>query len=112
LDKDVLMRGRKSQVQVELTVEQRAELEQVMRSRTVSAGMQKRCEAVLAIADGLAFTQAQRQVGMSDKHLRKWCRRFVVEGMKGLQELPGRGRKPGFSPRRRGANRQAGLRAA
>ena len=106
------MRGRKSEVVVVLTVEQRAELETMVRSRLIAAGLQRRCEAVLAIADGLKFTQAMERVGFSDKHLRKWCRRYLAEGVKGLQDRPGRGRKPGFSPRGRGANRETRLRAA
>ena len=106
------MRGRKSEVVIQLTAEQRAELEKLARSRSVAAGLQRRCEAVLAIADGLKFTQAMELVKMSDKHLRKWCRRYLAEGLKGLQDQPGRGRKPGFSPRGRGANRETRLRAA
>ena len=103
------MRGRKSKVLVELSDEQRAELEQMVRSRSVKAGLQKRCRAVLAIADGMTFRESTTVVGMSDKHLRKWCRRYLENGCEGLNDQPGRGRKPGFSPRRCDAHRQACL---
>lgn len=106
------MRGRKSEVVIQLTVAERAELEKLVRSRSVAGGLQRRCQAVLAIADGLTFTQAMERVKMSDKHLRNWCRRYLAEGLKGLQDRPGRGRKPGFSPRGCRANRQTRLRAA
>lgn len=103
------MRGRKSNVVIELSEEQRARLEQMVRSRSVKAGLQRRCRAVLAIADGLTFRKAMTVVGMTDKHLRKWCRRFLELGIDGLHDLPGRGRKPSFSPSGGGADRQAGV---
>tara|TARA_B110000014_G_scaffold216040_1_gene169981 strand:- start:294 stop:653 length:360 start_codon:yes stop_codon:yes gene_type:complete len=109
LDKDVLMRGRTSGVVIELSEQQRVELEQMLRSRSVKAGLQKRCRAVLAIADGMTFRKATTVVGMTDKHLRKWCRRFLERGIDGLNDLPGRGRKPAFSPERCGGDRQACL---
>jgi transposase len=95
------MRGRPSGVVVELADEQRGELEKQVRSRSVKASLQQRCRAVLAIADGMTFRQAAEVIGMTDKHLRKWCRRFQEHGMDGLKDLPGRGRKPAFSPDRR-----------
>lgn len=103
------MRGRKSSVVIELSNQQRNQLGQMVRSRSVKAGLQKRCRAVLAIADGMTFRQAMIVVGMTDKHLRKWCRRFLEHGINGLNDLPGRGRKPAFSPGCGSSNRQACL---
>lgn len=109
LDRDVLMRGRTSGVVIELSAQQRVELEQRLRSRSVKAGLQKRCRAVLAIADGMTFRKAMTLADMTDKHLRKWYRRFQERGIDGLNDLPGRGRKSAFSPECCGADRQAGL---
>jgi putative transposase len=92
------MRGRRSGVVVEFVEGQRGELEKLVRSRSVKASLQQRCRAVLAIADGMTFRQAAEVIGMTDKHLRKWCRRFQEHGIDGLKDLPGRGRKPTFSP--------------
>lgn len=103
------MRGRKSAVVVELTGQQREELERIVRSRSTAVGLVRRAQAVLAIADGLTFRQAMKTVQMSDKHLRKWCRRWLDEGIDGLKDRPGRGRKPGFSPRGCDAHRETGL---
>lgn len=91
------MQGRRSAVVVELSGDQREELERIVRSRTVPAGLVRRVQAVLAIANGMTFREAMKAVDMSDKHLRKWCRRYLEEGMSGLNDKPGRGRKPGFS---------------
>lgn len=96
------MRGRRSGVVVEFVVEfvegQRGELEKLVRSRSVKASLQQRCRAVLAIAGGMTFRQAAEVIGMTDKHLRRWCRRFQEHGIDGLKDRPGRGRKPTFSP--------------
>ncbi len=103
------MRGRKSAVVVELSVEQRNELKKLTRSRTVKAGLQKRARAVLGIADGLTFRETMKRVGMTDKHIRNWCRRYLKTGIEGLNDLPGRGRKPSFSPRSGDPHREACL---
>jgi hypothetical protein len=100
------MRGRKSQVVVELSDEQRVELKGIARSRSVKAGVQKRARAVLAIADGMTFRQARSHIGMTDRNLRKWCRRYLDEGIDGLNDREGRGRKPVFPLECRGAGRQ------
>jgi transposase len=101
------MRGRKSLVVVDLTDLQRVELKRILRSRVVKAGLQKRARAVLAIADGMTFRSAANVVGITDRNLRKWCRRFLEQGIDGLNDRPGRGRKPSFSPDSRRADRQA-----
>jgi hypothetical protein len=103
------MQGRRSAVVIALSHEQREELERMVRSRSVAAGLQRRARAVLAIADGKTFRQARQDLDLSDKHLRKWCRRYLAEGIDGLKDRPGRGRKPVFSPRGRGAGCQTGL---
>ncbi len=103
------MRGRRSAVGIELSGDQREELERIARSRSVAAGLVRRAEAVLAIADGMTFREAMAAVEMSDKHLRKWCRRDLEQGIDGLKDRPGRGRKPGFSPLGRHTHRQIGV---
>ncbi len=51
------MRGRRSQV-VSVSADQRTQLEQLSRSRSVTAGLQKRPRAVVDMADGSTFRQA------------------------------------------------------
>lgn len=94
---------------VELSEPQREELERIVRSRSSAVGLVRRAKAVLAIADKMTFLAAMKSVEMSDKHLRKWCRRYRDEGIDGLKDRPGRGRKPGFSPRGRDAYCQTGV---
>lgn len=95
------MRGRKTSLHVVLTTLERAELDQRLRFMNTSLGLARRCRAVLEVADGVPLSHVARLVGMTEKHVRKWVRRFLKERMKGLADRPGRGRKPLFSPRGR-----------
>jgi DNA-directed RNA polymerase specialized sigma24 family protein len=93
------MRGRKTSLRVVLTAEERSQLEQRLRSRTASLGLARRCRAILEVAEGLPLVEVARLVDLTEKHVRKWVQRFLKDRLKGLRDLPGRGRKPVFSPR-------------
>ena len=93
------MRGRKTSLRVVLTFEERASLGQQLRSRTVSLGLARRCRALLGVAEGLPLVEVARLVDLTEKHVRKWVRRFLDDRLQGLRDRPGRGRKPVFSPR-------------
>jgi hypothetical protein len=97
------MRGRKTSLRVVLTFEERASLEQQLRSRTVSLGLARRCRAILGVADGLPLIEVARLVDLTEKHVRKWAQRFLNDRLQGLRDRPGRGRKSVFSPRGGGA---------
>jgi hypothetical protein len=106
------MRGRKTSLHVILTAEERVRLEQRLRRPTTPLGSARRCRAILGVADGLRLVEVARLVGLTEKHVRKWVRRFLQDRLDGLHDRPGRGRKPVFSPRGRAAPGQDGLRAA
>ena len=93
------MRGRKTALRVVLTAEERSQLEQRLRSTTISLGLARRCRAILEVADGLPLVQVARLVDLTEKHVRKWVQRFLKDRLDGLHDRPGRGRKPVFSPR-------------
>jgi DNA-directed RNA polymerase specialized sigma24 family protein len=97
------MRGRKTSLRVLLTAEERSELEQRLRSTTTSLGVARRCRAILGVADGLTLVEIARLVDLTEKHVRKWVQRFLMDRLEGLRDRPGRGRKPVFSPRGRDA---------
>jgi transposase len=89
---------------VELTAEQRRELEYV-RDHHEQAYMRERVSAILKIADG----ESGRQValhGLLKKRdpdsVYSWVHAYQAEGLAGLRIKPGRGRKPAFSPSIRG----------
>jgi Helix-turn-helix domain len=92
------MRGRKSQLVVNLSPEERHLLGYRLRCTTTPLGLARRCRAILAVADGMSLAGAARQVGLTEKHVRKWVQRFLAHRLAGLHDRPGRGRKPAFSP--------------
>ena len=100
------MRGRKSQLVVILSPEERRLLEYRLRCTTTPLGLARRCQAILAVADGNSLVGAARRVGLTEKHVRKWVRRFIARRLEGLNDRPGRGRKPAFSPLGGPARRQ------
>ncbi len=106
------MRGRKTSLHVILTAEERDRLEQRLRCTTTPLGLARRCRAILGVADGLPLVEVARLVGLAERHVRKWVRRFLEDRLDGLRDRPGRGRKPVFSPRGRDACGEDGLRTA
>jgi hypothetical protein len=106
------VRGRKTSLRIVLTSEERIELQRRLRSTTTPAGLARRSRVVLGVADGLALVQVARLVGMTEKHVRKWTRRFLERRLEGLHDRPGRGRKPVFSPRGRDVRGADRLRTA
>jgi hypothetical protein len=105
------MRGRKTSLRVILTMEERSQLERRLRSTTTSLGLARRCRTILEVADGLPLVHVARLVDLTEKHVRKWVRRFLEDRLDGLRDRPGRGRKPSFSPRGRDARGEDRLRA-
>src|SRR5437762_13855872 len=67
---------------------------QLVRSRTVPAGIYQRALIVQWSSQGLSPLQIARRLPMKWDNVLKWIRRFNQEGLAGLKERPGRGRKP------------------
>jgi Helix-turn-helix domain len=106
------VRGRKTSLHVVLSVEERDQLEKRLRCTTTSLGLARRCRAILEVAAGTPLVQVARLVDLTEKHVRKWVRRFLTTRLDGLHDRPGRGRKPVFSPRGRAVRGQDRLRTA
>lgn len=103
------MRGRKTALKIVLSAEQRAFLETQLRRHSIPQAMARRYRVVLCVANGMSLVATAREVGMTEKHVRKWLKRFLEEGHEGLKDRPGRGRKPSFPPRGGAARGQARL---
>lgn len=100
------LRGRKSALRVVLTDQERSQLLQWSRSTALPAGLVTRAKAILLVADGTPLTHTGKAVGLTEAHVRQWIKRFLEKRLQGLQDLPGRGRKPSFSPSGRGLRGQ------
>src|SRR3972149_5597047 len=90
--------GRRSLLIVSLSGQTRAELERWLRSTTICAGRARRAQIVLLRADGHTLSELARRVGVTRVVVYKWIKRFLKQGLRGLEDKPGRGRKPVFSP--------------
>jgi len=71
-----------------------------------------RAKIVLLAAEGLSDAEIARRLDCTDKTAAKWRRRFIAEGIAGLDERPRPGRPRSFSPRRDRRSQGAGVRAA
>lgn len=106
------MRGRKLSFHIALSEEERAELNRRCRMTTVSVGDWKRARAILLLDAKNTEKETAERCGLGVRIVRKWARRYLEEGLAGLRDRPGRGRKPLFSPSGGGAHREDGLRVA
>ena len=93
-----MARGRKTSLTIRLTPAERLTLLAWQRATTIPAGLARRARLLLLLADGMTITDAAATVGLSRRHTYKWIRRFVQEGLAGLAEKPGRGRRRGLLP--------------
>lgn len=69
----------------------------LLRSRTAPVGIYQRVQMVHWSAQGQTPVQIAARLEHKSDSVRRWIRRFNAEGLKGLQERPGRGRKPEFA---------------
>ncbi|MEX1258203.1 MAG: IS630 family transposase [Gemmatimonadota bacterium] len=76
---------------LELSNGAREELESLVRSRSLPAGLVRRARTVLLSADGLTNGAIAREVGMTRQTVGKWRERFRTQGLMGLYEE----RRPG-----------------
>jgi len=102
--------GRKSPFIVSLNNEERDRLECLLRSTTVCAGLARRVRIVLLRNEGLSLTEIAKRNGVGRRIVRKWISRFFKDGLSGLGDKPGRGRKPFFPPGSSCASDQISLR--
>lgn len=106
------MRGRKSDLIILLTTEQRELLEYWTRCTSLPAGLVRRARAILLLVETRSFTEVERLTGLHRRHLRKWAKRFLKLGPEGLHDAKRPGRRPVFSPRGGDASGENGLRIA
>ena len=106
------MQGRRTALIVQMDDAAREQLASWLRATKTPQGLAKRTMAMLLLADGQSYAGTARQVGLRERHVRKWAKRFLREGPAGLHDAPRSGRPPVFSPRRGDSPGQDGVRAA
>jgi transposase len=86
---------------VELSVEDRAELERRERAATSSQRDADRARIVLAAGEGLGTAEIAARFGVSVDMVSTWRGRFAREGLKGLLDRPRSGRPSRLTPLQR-----------
>ena len=89
-----MVQGKKSSMIVQVTPAERHVLESWQRSTTINAGLHRRSRIILILADGVSVSDTARMVGVGRRHVYTWAERFSEAGPHGLEDKPGRGRKP------------------
>lgn len=77
------------------------ELERRVRNRTANARDVQRARLILMYLDGYTKVEISRQVGLSRMRVYDWINRFNADGLPGLEEREGRGRKEAYTPAQR-----------
>jgi hypothetical protein len=106
------MQGRRTALIVRMDDAAREQLVSWLRATKTPQGLAKRAMAMLLLADGQSYAATARQVGLRERHVRKWAKRFLRDGPAGLHDAPRSGRPPVFSPRRGHSSGQDSVRAA
>jgi len=77
-----------------LTKDEKTELERRINAPTVSKRDSERAQIILLRASGMRQEDVAEQLGCSSPMVSKWTARFRRDGLEGLTDKPGRGRKP------------------
>ena len=77
-----------------LEAAERQELERRMRATTIAVRDRQRAAIVLLRADGMKQGQIAARLGVSQVTVNDWYQRFLAQRLAGLDDAPGRGRKP------------------
>jgi Winged helix-turn helix len=101
-----------TRIHIELTTEERTELERIARAESLPHRAVVRARVVLGLVDGGSVSAIARQVCRQRRIVRKWADRFGRKRLRGLDDAPRGGRPAHFPPSRRRAPGEAGVRAA
>lgn len=81
----------------ELTPEEQKIVEQMARSKTEPVRRVERCRILRLAQEGLKVPAISRKIGLGEKWVRTWLKRFNDRGLKGLEDEPRSGRPPTYS---------------
>lgn len=76
---------------------QRVELEQLLRQTTVAHAIARRARVILALADGQSYATIGARLGVTDRFIARWKRRYTEGGVLALGDAPRAGRGHGLS---------------
>jgi len=86
---------------VEVSDEDRRELERIVRAASSEVRMVERARIVLAASEGLTTAQIAERVGCAERTVKKWRPRYARLGIAGLTDAPRSGRPLTHGPQTR-----------
>ncbi len=92
------MRGRHAAMMIQISQQTRVTLQGWLHRQKTPLGRAKRARAMLLLEQGHSYIHTAKWVGLTERNLRKWARRFHARGVAGLDASPRPGRTPVFSP--------------
>ncbi len=92
------MPGPLSALQISMSDQTRTLLHSWVRRPKTPSGLVRRARALLLLEQGSRYTPTAKPIGLTERNLRKWARRFLDQGVAGLREQSRPGRAPVFSP--------------
>jgi len=81
-----------------VTAEERAELERLVRQPSTPNGLATRCRAVLLDDEGRTYAAIGAKLDMREQTVLKWRTRFFTDRIGGLRDKPRPGAKPTITP--------------
>ncbi len=91
-----------------LTEEEERVITKLARSRTASVRLVQRAKIIQLAKEGHTIPQIMQQLGMTERIVRKWWKRFEQQGLAGLEDAP----RPGAPSRYTAENKARVLEAA
>lgn len=82
-----------------LSTDDRRILSAMLRATTISAGLARRAQVILALAEGKSYADVGAQFGVTDTFIARWKQRVVAGGIVALSDLPRSGRPDRLDPR-------------
>jgi transposase len=82
----------------ELTAEEEQEVGRLARSRTAPARLVERARIIDLAARGWRAPGIAAEVGVSERTVRRWVKRFTAQGLAGLADAPRPGRPATYPP--------------
>ena len=86
---------------IELTDEQRSTLMIWVVPAKPNSDLAKRAQVILCAAAGMSLKDIEAKVGLGFQSCLKWRKRFVESGLKGLRDIPRKGRPAVITPEER-----------
>jgi transposase len=86
-----------SSCELVLSADERRELEAMVRSTTIPAGLARRAQIVLALSDGQSYDTIAERMDASVTTVGRWKKRFQKTRISGLLDAPRKGRGHGLT---------------